>query len=273
MLKSFLLTTAPLAAALTLTMALAPRTALAADDDDTQVISPPLPPPPPAPSDGNAPAPATVSAAPTGVVNVNHVDNVIVAQSGSHVAVESHDSSSPIYASDPPRKAAIIASPIVYGVGAAVAGIGWLATKGNTVCTTTYTTLNSTSSCTTENAVPALVLYDAITTIVPSIPRWVVGDTSGAVIYTGLRGAAVLTASLVDWGNGPNDWLGPFFLGFLAPVTLAIVDLALTPHREDLVAPKPAANTGFQLVGISPTTLTDPQNHVNGGTLQVSAIF
>jgi hypothetical protein len=169
----------------------------------------------------------------------------------------------------------MIASPIFYGVGAGVTGLAYLVFRASNDCTSTSSSTGGyTTTCTPRSGAGALVLYDLITTVTPSVPRWVVGDTTGALIFSGLRGASVLTASLVDWGDGNSDFLGKFIAGFLIPVTLAAVDLATTPHREDLEkADSHLDHTGFTLTGISPVATMDPLHHVNGGTLQVSASF
>jgi hypothetical protein len=247
----------------------------------------------PAPDDGAAPAPSRATTktdtpiVTAGTVHTNRVDTVVVAEPGSSVTVLGVGSGSSDgngehreYAPDPGRKAAIIASPIVFGVGGAVAGIAYLTARGQTTCTPTYgagyTVTGST--CTHGDVVPPLVLYDVVVGAVPSTPRWVVGDIGGALLYTGLRGGSLLVASVIDWGNGSNNWVGPFTLGFLLPVTLGIVDLATTPHREDLEPAHKSPNEQARLLrpritGISPVALTDSERRVNGAVLDLSASF
>ncbi len=54
----------------------------------------------------------------------------------------------------------------------------------------------------------------------------------------------------MNWGdNGDTKWQGPFLLGFAAPLTLGIIDLATTPHREDLIEKEKEGVTG---VGVAP---------------------
>jgi hypothetical protein len=217
-----------------------------------------------------------------GTVRTNHVDTVVVAEPGSTVTVHGADSKRPQreYAPDPARKAAIIAAPIVFGVGAATAGIAYLVTKGQQSCSFSSSGNGYEDTCTTNDATPSLVLYDVIVGAVPSTPRWVVGDVTGALIYTGIRGASLATASLVSWGNGSQSWIGPFTFAFLIPVTLGIVDLATTPHREDLQPPptQPApdqAALGFRprITGLTPIATTDAEHRVNGGILSLGATF
>lgn len=134
-----------------------------------------------------------------------------------------YPSPKPRYAPDGGRKAAIITAPIVYGIGAFVSGVSYLSRKGS--CSW------SGSRC---DATPSLVAYGVISSAVPSLPRLVVGDLPRALGYSAARAASITTAALVDWGKGEDSWMGPFLLGFAAPVALAVVDMATTPHREDL---------------------------------------
>jgi hypothetical protein len=254
-----------------------PRVALAQDPPNAPL--PPLP-----ESETQAPQSATTKTdtpvVTAGVVRTNKVDTVVVAEPGSNVTVHGgpgSDKAHREYAPDPLRKATMIAAPIVLGVGGATAGIAFLTARNSTTCnysnTPPYTT-----TCTHGDTAPPLVLYDVIVGAVPSAPRWAVGDVSGALIYTGLRGGSLLVASVIDWGNGSNDWIGPFTLGFLVPVTLAIVDLATAPHREDLQPAKPTAEETARAVrpritGLTPVALTDSEHRVQGAVLDLTASF
>jgi hypothetical protein len=272
-----------LSPALLALLCFAPRNAFAQDPP-----SEPLPPLPATEAAPSSPSPSAAAQSDTsvrtaGAVRANHVDTVVVAEPGSQVTVH-HDSSSEHheYAPDPGRKAAMIASPIVFGVGAAVAGIAYLTARGQTNCNyatvqTNNGSFNQTVNCTSGDTAPPLVMYDVIVGAVPSAPRWVVGDVGGALLYTGLRGSSLIVASVVDWGNGSNNWVGPFMLGFLVPITLGIVDLATTPHREDLAPAKPSTEEGRvirpRITGVTPVALTDAEHRVNGGALTMSASF
>jgi hypothetical protein len=151
------------------------------------------------------------------------------------------------YAPDPGRKAAIIAAPIVYGLATVVTGMQILTADRD------------------QDRTTGLIAYGTVQTIVPSVPRMVVGDLGTAMVYGLVRGGSVAVASLVDWGKGDGAWQGPFYLGFLLPVTLGIVDLALTPHREDL-APKPG------VASISASPVID-RNGAQGAQLNVAGVF
>jgi hypothetical protein len=272
-----------LSSALVALVCSAPRSAFAQD--------PPSDPLPPLPAADGDPAPPPVRATTktdtsivtAGVVRTNHVDTVVVAEPGSQVTVHRDAPGHHDYAPDGGRKAALIASPIVLGLGAAVFGIAYLTARGQSNCTYDNTYNSGTGqyvgseNCTSGDTVPPLVMYDVIVGAVPSAPRWVVGDVGGALLYTGARGASLVVASVVDWGNGSNNWIGPFTLGFLVPMTLAIVDLATTPHREDMVPTKPSPDEGHllrpRITGLSPVALTDAEHRVNGGVLNLTASF
>ncbi|MGZ3421888.1 MAG: hypothetical protein ACXWUG_00180 [Polyangiales bacterium] len=187
----------------------------------------------------------------------------------------------PRYARDPDRTAALIGSSIGFGVGAGVAGLVYLiawtdeqdhCNKTHSVYTGsgTYETQADNSKCGSSRA--SLVTYGAIMTFIPSVPRFVVGDTTKGLIYTGLRGAAISVAALVNWGdNSDTKWQGPFLLGFAAPLTLAIIDLATTPHREDLEDSKPTVKAGVK--SLSPVAVGDGNGHVSGGMLAMGGLF
>lgn len=177
----------------------------------------------------------------------------------------------PRFAPDPDRKAALIGSAIGFGVGGGIAGIMYLVqyNEERDNChdyryvrysdgTSRYE--RDSSGCTGGGARASLITYGAIVTFLPSIPRFVVGDTTKGLVYTGLRGAAFATAALVNWGdNNDSRWQGPFLLGFVAPVTLGIIDLATTPHREDLAEKEKAGITG-----IAPVAVTDKKGRAHG---------
>ena len=179
----------------------------------------------------------------------------------------------PRYAPDPDRKAALLASTIFFGVGTGVAGIVYLIQwEGNDSysCASGYSGGSPTyaSACRKDPARSraSLMTYGAIITLTPSIPRFVVGDASKGLIYTGLRVASFAVAALVDWGDkSDTKWQGPFLLGFAAPLTLGIIDLATTPHREDLVEKEGV--TGFGVVPVAQGGKT------NGALVSLQGLF
>lgn len=189
----------------------------------------------------------------------------------------------PKYASDPDRKAALIGSSIGFGVGGAVSGIMYLVQWADERDRCRYGDyappsadgtgggyVKDSTACAGGGSRASLITYGAIMTFLPSLPRFVVGDTTKGLVYTGLRGLSVATAALVNWGdNGDTSWQGPFLLGFVAPVTLGIIDLATTPHREDLE--KTVATPGIH--SISPVAVSDRHGKTHGALLSVGGLF
>lgn len=187
------------------------------------------------------------------------------------VAVPEPIEARPRYARDGGRKAALITAPIVYGLGMMVSGVNYLSHEGS--CR------YGSSRCDSRRT--ALWSYGVISAAVPSIPRWVVGDTVGALVYTGARGGSIAAAALIPW----DDATGPFLLGFAAPVALAIVDMATTPHREDLnrssdkfdkpadPAPARAGQDGARITSVSPIALGDRENKSRGAGVALGGTF
>lgn len=195
----------------------------------------------------------------------------------------------PRYAPDSGRKAAIITAPIVYGLGSVIAGVSYL--SHNASCSDNYGSRYGANSDHCAAASRALWAYGAITATVPSLPRWVVGDTGRALAFSAARGGSVAAAALIDWGSATDSWVGPFFFGFGAPVALAVVDMATTPHREDLEdrpSDKPAdAPAGEEphhpreqakaiaprITAIAPAPVGDREHRAQGGSVTLSGTF
>ncbi len=167
-------------------------------------------------------------------------------------------------AKEPPRdsgrKAMIITAPIVYGLAASVAGISYLeqnehchASSGSTPCV---------------NARNWLIAYTTISAIVPSTPRMVVGDWTGALAYSAARGGSIITAAAVHWGK--DNWQAPFALGFAIPVALACVDLATTPHRaKSAEAPRDSA----RITSVAPVAVSDASGKPSGAAVSMGGSF
>lgn len=190
----------------------------------------------------------------------------------------------PKYASDPDRKAAVIGSSIGFGVGGGIAGIMYLVQWSDERSRCQYdrtwvpnadgsgggTYVSDSTACSGGGARASLITYGAIMTFLPSLPRFVVGDTTKGLVYTALRGVSFATAALAPWGDKPDTkWQGPFLLGFVVPVTLGIIDLATTPHREDL-EPK-VAKPGIG--SVSPVAVADPSGKTHGAMISVGGLF
>ncbi len=278
-----------------------------ADED----APPPLP-PPTAPAAAPATAPAapttTVQAAPGtggltvvaplaggGTVTAVGCSSVVVGNHSTEVrpgdpcpAPQVHQAPpppppAPRYAPDGGRKAAVITAPIVYGLGAMISGVSYLTNKAS--CNTghlEYTTgtgYRRTYDNDCSDASAALIAYGAISAGVPSIPRWVVGDAGRAVAYTAARGASIAAAAFIDWGDSDDSWMGPFLFGFAAPVTLAVVDMATTPHREDLEDPKDREPReakkpeAARVTHIAPVAVADREGRSRGAAVTLGGTF
>ena len=158
----------------------------------------------------------------------------------------------PRYEPDPGRKAALIASSLVFSLGTVASGTTYLlnvAERGVGDCSLL-------ESCGNRQAAPALYAMGAIMTFTPSIPRFVVGDVGMGLLWTGLRGGSFALGTAINWG--PDGAFMPITFAFIAPLTLGIIDLATTPHREQL-RPKrvPVETTSFKLDGLGPTAMMD----------------
>jgi hypothetical protein len=154
---------------------------------------------------------------------------------------KARDRKKPRYAPDPARTGALIASSLVFGLGTAAAGMAYL------------------GSLATEHgdpSKPALVAMGLFLTAPPSVPRFVVGQTGMGVLWTALRASSFALGTMVDWED--DTYMLPATLTFIVPLTLGIVDLATTPHREQL-EPKRRhhQSAGFTLHGIAPTATLD----------------
>ena len=96
----------------------------------------------------------------------------------------------------------------------------------------------------------------AIMTFTPSIPRFVVGDVGMGLLWTGLRGGSFALGTAINWGS--DGAFMPITFAFIAPLTLGIIDLATTPHRENLRPKRVQVETAsFHLDGLGPTTMQD----------------
>jgi hypothetical protein len=164
---------------------------------------------------------------------------------------------------DSARKAAIITAPIVYGIAATVAGVSYLEQSD-------HCHGNSSTRCT--NARNWLIAYTAVSAIVPSTPRMVVGDWTGALLYSAARGGSIITAAAVNWGN-ENNWQGPFALGFAIPVALAVVDLATTPHRDAKAEKAEAQQQNARITSLAPVAVSDAGGRAKGAALSMGGTF
>lgn len=133
----------------------------------------------------------------------------------------------PKYAPDPTRQGALIASSLVFGLGTAAAGGAYLASVSPT-CDENGFVVN----CPHEPSKPALWAMGGFMTVTPSLPRLVMGDVGIAILLTALRGGSFAAGAIPDWKD--KSYMLPVTFAFIVPATLGIVDLATTPHREQM---------------------------------------
>ena len=168
-------------------------------------------------------------------------------------------------APDPDRTAALVGSAIGFGVGAMATGAIYLYEFSNDQKRCTDGAANL---CNHPSSRASLVGYGTIVAVVPSLPRFVVGDTTRGLLFSSLRGISVIAAEFAPWGgDSDTKWQGPFLLGFAAPIALGIVDLATTPHREE-ISPQVAGITTF-----APLPVADVRNGAHGVVLTLGGFF
>lgn len=158
----------------------------------------------------------------------------------------------PRYAPDPARKGALIASSLIFGLGTVAAGTAYVASLGKEQC-------DWNGHCRSgEPSKAALYTMGGVLTFTPSIPRFVVGSIWGSLLYTGLRGGSFALGVAVDWDD--DTYMLPVTLALVAPLTLGIVDLATTPHREQVDGKRKSRSSrasAFELHGLGPIALMD----------------
>jgi hypothetical protein len=160
----------------------------------------------------------------------------------------------PDYAPDPGRKAALIASSLIFSLGTVAAGSSYLISIADRGIDNDRCSLLE--SCGNKQAAASLYAMGGIMTFTPSIPRFVVGDWGMGLLWTGLRAGSFALGTAVNWGS--DGAFMPITFAFIAPLTLGIIDLATTPHRENLHPRKVQLEAaGFQLEGVGPTAMFD----------------
>ena len=160
----------------------------------------------------------------------------------------------PKWERDPGRTGALIASSLVFGLGTAGAGGAYVAsitTEDGFACSSSY-------GCSREPSTPALMAMGGFMTIAPSVPRYVVGDVGMGLLFTGLRAGSFAAGTAIDWKD--ESHVLPVTFAFVLPVTLGIIDLATTPHREELdrdFDTDERAQAAVHLDGLGPTATVD----------------
>jgi hypothetical protein len=114
-----------------------------------------------------------------------------------------------------------------------------------------------------------LLGYGATMALVPSIPRLALGDGRGWIWSSAIAGSIAI-GKITDMATASDStigWGGAIF-GYLIPTALGIVDLATTPHREDLRA----RSAGARITSIAPVVLSD-RSGAHGGALSLAGAF
>jgi hypothetical protein len=115
--------------------------------------------------------------------------------------------------SDPARRAALVTSSLLFGLGTVGAGSAFVV-----------------SVAIDKPSEPALYTLGGVLTLSPSLPRFVVGDWGVGLLLTAVRGGSFAAGAFVDWKD--ETYILPTMLSFVVPFTVGIVDLATTPKRK-----------------------------------------
>ncbi|HVY48483.1 MAG TPA: hypothetical protein VHB21_21490, partial [Minicystis sp.] len=164
----------------------------------------------------------------------------------------------PRYAPDPARTGAIVASSLLFGIGTAAAGLAYVAEKSHE--DGAYWDHHGDKM--GERA--AVVALGAAVTIPASLPRYVVGDVGIGLLFTGLRAGSFALGAIPNW---KDNYAMPVTFAFAVPVALSIIDIATTPHREQLMRKRAAADAkkSFILDGVAPTVARDERGTMMPG--------
>jgi hypothetical protein len=174
------------------------------------------------------------------------------------------------FAPDGARSGAIAFGAITLAVGSLLAG-GWYA---DSVQHDYYQC--GFGSCRATGGLGPLAVYTGIMSFAPTLPHFVVGDSTGGWIWSAAIASTIAIAKGLDIADDGNHGIGGsgVVLGFIIPTTMGIIALATTPHAEDLVPEKKkkkaktAQVDGFAFVPVATAT-----GHSNGGLMSVSGRF
>lgn len=159
----------------------------------------------------------------------------------------------PKFRPDHGRSAAIALGALTQGIGSLLTLSLYLKATDHYSCT--YTSSPYSSHCDQSNAVPELLLYSGLMTLAPAIPRLVVGDGKGAAFFSLGIVASIAMGKVMDASDKKFSEPGAGFalFGFVGAAAIGIVELATTPHREDLEPKK----SGPSIEGFSAAPLAD----------------
>jgi len=115
-----------------------------------------------------------------------------------------------------------------------------------------------------------LVLTTLPAVFTPSIPRWVVGAKTSAIVLTSVRAASWITGTALVAKDYSKYGGVAFVATYVVPLAIGLMDLAATPHREDL-EPQPSAQ-GVRLVALGPNPVVGAAG-LHGMTFDVAGTF
>jgi hypothetical protein len=176
--------------------------------------------------------------------------------------------SRPHFRPDPGRGAAIALGALTQGIGSLLTMSLYLKAAGHYSCT--YTSNPYGSHCEQSSGIPELLLYSGVMTIAPAVPRLVVGDAKAAAFFSLGIVASIATGKMIDASGKKFDDPGSGFalFGFVGAAAIGIVELATTPHREDLEPKK----QGPSIEGFSAAPLADARG-THGMTMGMLGSF
>ncbi|MGZ5971660.1 MAG: hypothetical protein ACXWP4_28510 [Polyangiales bacterium] len=159
----------------------------------------------------------------------------------------------PKFRKDTGRSAAIALSAVAQGVGSLVTLGVYLEATNDYQCS--YASNSFGPHCTRSNAIGELLLYGGLMTLAPAIPRMVVGDATGAAWFSAGIVASIALGKAIDASDEGFNQPGTGFamFGFIGAAAIGIIELATTPHREDLEQKQ----TGPSIDGFTAAPLAD----------------
>jgi hypothetical protein len=174
----------------------------------------------------------------------------------------------PKFKKDTGRSAAIALSAVAQGVGSLLTLSLYLQATERSDCT--YTGNPYSYHCDRSNGVPELLLYGGLMTLAPAIPRMVVGDGTGAAWFSAGIVTSIALGKVIDSSEKEFREPGAGFalFGFVGAAAIGIIELATTPHREDLEPKK----QGPSIEGFSAAPLADARG-THGMTMGVLGSF
>jgi hypothetical protein len=164
------------------------------------------------------------------------------------------------FARDPGRTAGIAVGAVGQAVGSLLAG-AWY---GDSL---RECRRYSSSDCQNDPAIPQLVTYASVMILAPGLPRLIIGDIKGFTWFSVGIGAAITLGKIADESDEDRGiGTGGVLFGYVAAASIGIVELATTPHREDLRKDGPSIDS------VTPIPLADARG-THGAALTLAGRF